>query len=113
MFEHLGFVMSRGWGPPQCDSSLSPVNTQVVPCQPGVSKNAVVLFTQVHCKEALDGVLLINPNMEVDLVTDHSSLIIGPVSISSVYGVSEPLQRPIHPLGEVKVDATDCFPTVS
>ena len=112
LFKYFGLVMSRGWGSLQSDCSLGPVDTRVIPHQPGISKNVVVLFTQVHHKETLDRVPLVDPKMEVNLIMDHSSLVIGPIGILSVYGVSVPLQRPFHPLGRVKVNATDCCPTV-
>ena len=112
LFEYFGVVMLRGWGSLQSDCSLGPVNTWIISRQPRIPKNDVVLFSQVHHKETLDRVPPVDPNMEVDLITDHSSLVIGSISISSIYGASEPLQRPSHPLGKVKVDATDCCPTV-
>ena len=35
------------------------------------------------------------------------------ICVSSVHGPSEFLQQPVHPSGEVEVDATDCCPTVN
>ena len=50
--------------------------------------------------------------MEVDLIADHSSLIISSIGMLSIYGLWESFQGPLHPSGEVEVDATDCCSTV-
>ena len=50
--------------------------------------------------------------MKFDLVMDHSSLVVGPIGIPGIHRVSKSFQGPIHPPGKVKVNATDCCPTV-
>ena len=52
-------------------------------------KNNVVLFAEVHYEEALDGVSFIYPEVEVDLVLDHSSLVVGSIGILGADRVSE------------------------
>ena len=60
----------------------------------------------------LNGVSSVYPKIEVDLISDHSSFVVGPISISGSDGIPELLQRPSHSLGKVEVDATDGCPTV-
>ena len=44
---------------------------------------------------------------------DHSSRIVGSISVSCIHGLAEFLQQPLHPPSQVEVDATDCCSTVN
>ena len=60
----------------------------------------------------LEGVPVFYSQVEINLVSDHSSFVTSPVGISSLEGLSQFLQRPLHPSDKVKVNATDGCPTV-
>ena len=81
--------MPRGWSSPQGDCSSGPVNDRITLSQPGISKDDIVFLSKVYYKEALDGILFIDPQVEVNLIADHPSLIVGPISVLSVNGLSE------------------------
>ena len=104
--------MARGGSSYHADLSGGPVNPWVILCQPRVSQDVVVLFPKVYHKEVLCCVPFIDPKMELDLMTDHSSRIVGPISISGIHGLAEFLQWPFHPLCHVEVNTTNCCPTV-
>ena len=104
--------MARNRGSYHVDFSSSPVNPWIVLRQPRVSQNDVVPFSKVSYEEVLYHISSINSEVKFDLVTYHSSGIAGSIDISGVHWPVKFLQRPLHPLGEVEVDATDCCPTV-
>ena len=60
----------------------------------------------------LDRIFSIYPEKEIDLVSDHSPFVVGPISIPGSNRVPQFLQRPSHSSGEVEVDAADSCPTV-
>ena len=64
--------------------SSSPVDTWVIPCQPGVSQNDVVLLSEVHHKEVLCQILSIDSEVKLDLVADHPPALLIP-SMFQVY----------------------------
>ena len=92
--------------------SSGPVKLRVIFSQPGVSQNDGVLLPEVQHEEILSRVLSIDPEMQFNLVANHSSLIVGSISISGVHWPSEFLQWTPHSSGEMKVDATDSCSTV-
>ena len=64
-----------------------------------ISKNDIVLSAEIHYEETLDGILLMDPKMEVDLIMDHSSLVVGSIGISSKYGFPEFFSKAISSSG--------------
>ena len=52
-------------------------------------KNDVVLFTEVHYEEVVDGVSFVYPEMGVNLVSDHSSFVVSSIGIPGMDRVSE------------------------
>ena len=113
MFNDFWFVMLRDGHPYQMDLSSHPVNSPGILCQPGVSQNDGVLIPEVQCKEVLSRVLSIDPEMQFNLIVNHSSLIVGSISVSGIHRSSEFFQQPSHSSGEVKVNARDCCPIVN
>ena len=94
------------------DFSGSPVDPWIVFCQPGVSENDVVLLSQVQHEEVLYCLSSVNPQDKLDLMSYHSFRIMSAIGIASIQRMAQFFQWPFHSLSEVKVDTTDCYPTV-
>ena len=59
------------------------------------------------------GVPSLDPKVEFDLITDHSSCVAGSIGILGIHWVLKFFQWPVHSSSEVEVNATDSCSTVN
>ena len=113
MFDHLWFVMARDGCSNHVNFPSSPVDSQVILCQPRVSQDDIVSFPKVQHKEILSHIPPINPEMELDLMANHPSGVTCSASILGVHWLVEFLWWPFYSSSHMEDNTTDCFPTVN